>query len=207
MFFRDEISVLEDELNDLYIQHGRGVSKGITTIEAQVLCEQIETEESSNAELLLKLGPDAYLHLHEGAERESGFSLNDYMHGINEFFGDPVYHHAKVWATAMREIARQQYVKGGYGRKDAFRVYANVNLVPVKIIVALVESAHGDSKGIEIAFQNYFLSFTYLHRIRESCSKIIWGIDVRDSANVLYEETNIIGKEIFQRIGRLKRNI
>lgn len=145
------------------------------SFEAAVLREQWETQEQSDHELSERLGfdepeeaddvePTCCDHDHSSceSEQEADFRLNALLHA------HPLYRQANAWAALVRPQARRAHERTGGGALDLFRVYANVNLVPLKVFAALTEEAYGDDIGQTIAQEEYRLALTYIDRIQES---------------------------------------
>ncbi|NQV88963.1 MAG: hypothetical protein HQ488_01415 [Parcubacteria group bacterium] len=172
VFGRDEIDLLEDEIEDLFQKYGLG-SKKSSEMEVQVLHEQVETEEQSDAELSARLG----LGLFEPDDPVLGETpFSDHKrphHDVGNMRLHPIYQRARLWAAELHAWAKGSYESGGAGRGDVFRIYVNVNLVPIKLFTALHEEQHGDQIGLEVAEQEYHLGQTYLERILESLTLVM----------------------------------
>lgn len=197
VFRRDEIDIMEDELEDLYeTYHLHG---DIPSFESSVLCEQLDTEEKSDQELSVRLGfnvlePPAPSMV---SSRDSDAPSDTWSAWHEEFVhvrSHPLYQQAKIWSAQVKPIAKRGYEQGGAYAGELFRIYANVNLVPLKVFMALCEEMYEDDIGDEIAREEYRLALTYLDRIFESMSLIVFapGLDAwikhsRDSAHVLHE--------------------
>lgn len=170
-FQRDEIDVLEDEVEDLYDRHGRG---DIVTLEAEVLQEQMDIQEQSDAELALRLGlrginPMAP-HVHEGHTHEEPEALRAWLADPSRTH--PMYQYARLWALALREMAACGYETQTELQRDFFRIYADANLVPIKVYAGLCEGSHGDVLGVEVAVECLQLALVYVDRIQESLATL-----------------------------------
>jgi hypothetical protein len=172
VFGRDEIDLLEDEIEDLFQKYGIG-SEVNNEVEVKVLQEQVETEEQSDAELAARLGMGLF-DSENTASKETPFSNQKRLPRREENMRlHPIYQRARVWAGELHAWAKSSYEGGGAGQGDVFRIYVNVNLVPIKLFTALHEEQHGDKIGLEVAEQEYQLGQTYLERILESMSVVM----------------------------------
>jgi len=172
VFGRDDIDLLEDEIEDLFQQFGRGANK-TSDVEVQVLQEQVETEERSDAELAERLGL-SMLEPRADSTSPGGFhSSATSSPQIDNMRLHPLYQRARAWAQELRAWSKAAYETGTPGKGDVFRVYANVNLVPIKLFTGLHEEQHGDAIGLEVAEQEYQLALTYLERIIESLTLVL----------------------------------
>ncbi len=173
MFRRDEIDLLEEEIDDLYKKHG-GSSKTLAmSAEVAVLREQRDTEEQAETDLALKLSlrginPVAALSPTPLCVQEEG--LGD--RPSDQIRAHPMYQFARAWACALREVAGYGYETHTKLRKDFFRVYANANLVPIKIFTALCEGSQEDKLGLEVAQEAFELAVVYMGRIQESLTRL-----------------------------------
>ncbi len=172
VFGRDEIDLLEDEIEDLFKKYGPSSKKG-NEMEVQVLHEQVETEEQSDAELSARLGLGLF-ELDDPTSGETPFGDHHRPHHeAGNMRRHPIYQRARLWAAELHAWAKDSYESGGAGRGDVFRIYVNVNLVPIKLFTALHEEQHGDQIGLEVAEQEYSLGQTYLERILESLALVM----------------------------------
>lgn len=196
MFHRNEIDLLEDELEDLYEKyHCRGCD--VVSTEAAVIHEQMDTEEQSDDELFQRLGCDFV-----DDPCESFFTLRgDAVESEEEWTREmehvrrhPLFRYAQRWATLVKQFSKERYEEGGVYAGVFFRIYANINLIPLKIFSALAEEMYGDRVGCEIALEEYRLACIYLERVLESLELITfvvadleWLQESRRSAQVLRE--------------------
>ncbi|MBI4256666.1 hypothetical protein HY626_01255 [Candidatus Uhrbacteria bacterium] len=184
VFRRDDIDLLEDELEDLYETFHR--SEDGSSFESAVLGEQLETEEQSDRELSVRLGfdvleppPPAVLSARESIDPPSdAFEL--WQQELTHRRFHPLYQQAKRWTVGVKSVAKRGYEQGGGYAGECFRVYANVNLVPLKIFTALCEEMHEDLVGWEIALEEYRLALMYIDRILESLSLMSLSLEMSD---------------------------
>lgn len=177
VFRRDEIDILEDELEDLYETYHR--PGDVPSFESSVLCEQLDTEERSDQELSTRLGfdvleppPPAMVVSRDAAAPSDVWS--EWQEELIHVRSHPLYQQAKTWAAQVKPVAKRGYEQGGAYAGELFRIYANVNLVPLKIFTALCEEMHEDDVGYEVAREEYRLALTYVDRILESMSLMIF---------------------------------
>ncbi|TAL50526.1 hypothetical protein EPN81_02555 [Patescibacteria group bacterium] len=184
VFHRDEIDVLEDELEDLY-EAFHDTETG-SLFESAVLGEQLETEERSDRELSSRLGfdvleppPPAVLSARQPLVAPSD-PFETWQQELVHVRSHPLYQQAKRWAIGVKSVAKQVYEQGGGYAGECFRVYANVNLVPLKIFTALCEEMHEDDVGCEVAKEEYRLALVYIGRIVESLSLMSLSVEMSD---------------------------
>ena len=207
IFHRDEIDLLEDELEDLYEKYGRasGHSK---TFESTILSEQIETEEHSDAQLSRRLGFDFFQKISESffSSPEESQNLKEDSHQETEFIrSHALYQKAKIWAATLRSFTKQKYQEGGPYASEYFRIYANLNLIPLKVFTGLSEELHEDRVGFEVAQEAYTLSLIYLQRVQESLGLVRFGAEDVEWFEQRLKETNEMRQLITSQVKELKR--
>ncbi|HLD20843.1 MAG TPA: hypothetical protein VJB64_01990 [Patescibacteria group bacterium] len=185
VFRRDEIDILEDELEDLYEAFHR--SEDGSSFESAILGEQLDTQEQSDRELSRRLGfdvleppPPALLSARESLTPPSDDPFDVWQQELTHIRSHPLYQQAKRWAVGVKVVAKPVYEQGGGYAGECFRVYANVNLVPLKIFTALCEELHEDVVGWEIAQEEYRLALVYVERILESLSLMGLSVEMGD---------------------------
>lgn len=198
VFRRDEIDILEDELEDLYETYHRPGDP--PSFESSVLCEQLDTEERSDQELSIRLGFDVLEppppSLVSSREADAPSDIwSEWQEELVHVRSHPLYQQAKIWATQVKPVAKRGYEQGGAYAGEMFRIYANVNLVPLKIFTSLCEEMYEDDIGYEIAREEYRLALTYVERILESMSMMIFTLELsswiqnsREGARKLQDE-------------------
>lgn len=197
VFRRDEIDILEDELEDLYETYHR--PGDVPSFESSVLREQLDTEERSDQELSTRLGfnvlepPPSSVVSSRDADASSD-TWSAWQEELEHVRSHPLYQQAKTWAAQVKPVAKRGYEQDGACAGELFRIYANMNLVPLKIFTAMCEEMHEDDVGYEIAREEYRLALTYVERILESMSLLIfipelsaWLQLCRDGARKLQE--------------------
>ncbi|MBI4435362.1 hypothetical protein HY630_01710 [Candidatus Uhrbacteria bacterium] len=208
VFRRDEIDILEDELEDLFEAfHRRGRSP---SFESAILAEQLDTEERSDRELSSRLGfdvlepPPTVLSAREPDEPPDD-SFEAWQQELGYVRAHPLYQKAIRWTMFVKPAAKGGYEQGGMYAGELFRVYANVNLVPLKIFTALCEGMHEDDIGWNIAEEEYRLALTYLDRILESVALLSFSPDLGDWVSALRTGAKELREDLTAVIARLSQ--
>ncbi len=207
LFHRDEVDLLEDELEDLYAKFACDPQETPLTVEAGILREQWETEEFSDAELTLKLGLGM---LRERQAPDSSVEMSQDEVGEEEAFVQsirqhPLYQSARLWAALIRDLAKAGYERQTHASRHFFRAYANVNLVPIKIFTALAEESCDDPLGQTVAEESYVLALIYLDRVRRSLSAILHSVEDAQSVQRLQSRGSLLQEAIEQQLIFLRR--
>lgn len=214
VFHRDEVDILEDELEDLYQTFHQHVED--SSFESIILDEQLEMEERSDQELSGRLGfdvlePPASVVSSRQHPIPTEDAFDSWYHDLHHVRSHPLYQKAKCWAAFVKPFVKRGYEQGDGYVGELFRVYANINLVPLKIFTALCEEMHEDELGWEIAVEEYRLALTYLERIGDSLSILgfashgnEWVPTARASAETVREE---LIATISRLSGRPKRSL
>ena len=207
IFRRDDIDLLEDEIDDLYAQVAAEASTDVGSLEEEVLREQRETEEQSEAELSLKLHLRGISPLVPAPPAEGSFASEQML---TDRYGDrvrahPMYQYARLWARRLREVAKSGYAAQGVLRKDFFRVYANANLVPIKVFTALCEGGEEDQLGLEVALEAFEMATVYVARIQESLACLRMQAPFDERLERLMDEGGRLGAILREHAEDLKR--
>jgi hypothetical protein len=197
LFRRDELDLLEDELDDLFHWHEHSRSAVEKEMEEEVIVEQERTEKTYENRLTDVLGPDSmspgeeHVCEHCRGGFPEGVPLREMLVGER----DPLYARAYAWSVAVFGWARESYRHYGMRNRDMFRVYLNAYLVPVKIAFALAEEGRDDERAPLLAAMEYELALTYLGRTRESLGALramglvhpdlVWMINEADQVAAL----------------------
>ncbi len=176
LFQRDEIDVLESELDAIWDRHMKGGSRSGTD-EETVLKEYADTEDWAETELVLRAGPADEPSCHHEEERQAAFEelpLLDYLRqGLQR---DPLYVDAYAWArrVAERLQARPPEAKDAPAdaARHAFRARINALLVPVKISFAVSGEVHEGARARATARTDYELAGVYLKRAAQSLERL-----------------------------------
>ncbi|MBI5794252.1 hypothetical protein HZA87_04190 [Candidatus Uhrbacteria bacterium] len=209
LFHRDEVDLLEDELDDLYAAFGTDPREAPMTQEAAVLQEQRQTEELADAELTLKLSMGM---LHEDrhpvppvveSPADADEEEDHVLLGIRQH---PLYQSARLWAALLRGLAKAGYDRDDHDRQHFFRAYANVNLIPIKIFAALCEQMHDDPLADTVAEGEYLLALTYLQRVRQSLSSVLHTMEDFESVERLQSRGAMLEHAIEEQLMLLRRH-
>jgi len=171
VFRRDDVDLLEDQLEDLYERY-QGDTRGERSMEQEVLQEQVQTEEVSDQELSITLGEQLFESVHKHQEHtvpsggEMDFEQEDEPL-IPTQQRDPLYLEARAWSVPVFAFAQQRYLQKDTRGREVFRIYVNTNLIPIKLSTAIQEECLDDGFAHEIALKEYELTCTYLERVLE----------------------------------------
>ncbi|OGL95716.1 hypothetical protein A2348_03755 [Candidatus Uhrbacteria bacterium RIFOXYB12_FULL_58_10] len=204
LFRRDELDMLEDEIDGVFDLHEQSRDPVNRTMEETVIGEQTKTEDSYERRLSDVLGPDALLEdePHVCEHCKDGFPEGVALKDLLSKKRDPLYVRSYLWATKVFVWARESYWKQGMRNRDMFRVNVNACLVPVKIAFALAEEGHGDAHAPSIAGLEYDLALVYLARTRESLGALrTMGLAYADLVWMI-EEADALAAEIKDRRSR-----
>ncbi len=201
MFRRDDIDVLEDELDDLFATHDALPDGEQFDMEEALIREQIDTEEAFENELAELLGAPLVVHTEHHVcgpncdDLQQDISIRDLLKRDAE--QDPLYRRARDWSRQVAAWARDRYLLER--SPDVFRSLINAHLVPVKIAFAQTELEREDEFSRPLGEKEYQLAGTYLLRVAESlnaCRKK----DVQDRVlETLIEEAGTLASEITHR--------
>ncbi len=201
MFRRDELDVLEDELDEVFHLHEHSHDPVAHEIEAGVIAEQEKTEDAFENKLADLLGPASLApeapHVCEHCK--DGFPDGVSLKELVETDRDPLYAKAYAWAITVFAWSRESYWKHGMRNRDMFRVHVNAYLVPVKIAFGQAEENRDDAQAARIAGMEYELAALYLSRTRESLSNLRAMGLVREGLPQMIEEADQLAAMITER--------
>lgn len=204
LFRRDELDVLEDELDEVFDLHEQSRDPVHRSMEASVIAEQTRTEDSYERKLSDLLGPaslapeDTHVCEHCKDGFPDGVPLKDLLTRDR----DPLYVRAYRWANKVFAWSRESYWKFGMRNRDMFRVHVNAYLVPVKIAFALAEENRDDEHAPRITALEYDLALTYLARTRESLGALRAMGLVHPDLPWMIEEADALAKQVSERRAR-----
>lgn len=206
MFHRDELDVLEDEIDLLQQKFFSAVDLGVETFEAVVLREQLDTEEASDTALSKRLGlTDESLSV----ESADGHLLEDaYVElssGLDVFRRHPLYQFARTWSATVRTFSKAGYDEASYNAEAFFRAYVNAHTVPIKVFTALCEEAFVDAIGLEVAEQEYELALTYIGRILTSLSMTVSNAQTFDTLSAIHGRGEELRAIIIGKLAEIRR--
>lgn len=169
IFHRDEIDLLEEEMDEIYRKFDPASGEPVLYMEDQVLKEQIETEEQSEADLILELGPE-YLLWHEHHECKGPITPEESMVDMlrSHSHRDPFYERLYLWADRVFRFAWDRYEETELKSLEVFRVYVNVKMIPIKFVLTQTHQMSGSIMSRQIAKKERNLCFTYFQRTLES---------------------------------------
>ncbi|KKW33182.1 MAG: hypothetical protein UY77_C0004G0003 [Candidatus Uhrbacteria bacterium GW2011_GWA2_53_10] len=204
MFLRDEIDVLEEEFDALFDHKNHAHDPVAHEAEERILEEQVVTEEQSEAELAVRLGPrkefsSAPMEIPSLAI-EPALPLKEALR--QSAARDPFYERVFEWAGRLGVWARARYETGNEKQSDFFRIQVNAYLVPVKLASAFGHEAQEDSSAALIAAKEADLAQVYVRRIRESLEKLQAASIIATEENDLLREAEHVEKELKEMRGR-----
>jgi len=212
-FRRNEVDLLEEDVDEIYRLYGledvpgRKLSTKDLSMEQRLIQEQMETEEFSEAEFSQNVDP---MLLMQPMFPESDPALAEFQPEssmLEELLQDtkrpPFYEQVFLWSDAMFQIGKEIYEGKDLFREQAFRIYLNAKLVPIKLSVALQEELQEDPLAEVIAEKEYRLALTYLDRILESL-QIMHSFEHKNFEQELKMGSHIkqIIKELLMRLRR-----
>ncbi len=162
IFHRDEIDLLEEEMDDIYRAHRPSAHDPVSQMEDRVLKEQLQTEEQFETDVTIDVEPEEVRPPHDFF---SG-SLPDSLKAQSA--RDPLYEVVYLWAKRAYAYAAEKYLSQQFKDEDVFRIYVNVNMIPLKLASALFEQMADDPVSQHIAQKEQQLCFTYLTRTLDS---------------------------------------
>jgi hypothetical protein len=187
MFERNEIDLLEEDLDEIYQQHEPSIREPILKMEGRVLQEQLETETEFEADLALKIGPLHFLREVSGDSETKSFgkeSFRDVL--LAHATRDPLYERVYLWAKHVADYAHDRYEHDKAHREDAFRAFVNVKMIPIKLACVRSEFSQRDSVSGQIAKKEQRLCLTYFTRTLQTLQNIAFSGD--EEAIILFQE-------------------
>ncbi|MBM5789848.1 hypothetical protein FJZ23_02045 [Candidatus Parcubacteria bacterium] len=174
LFHRDEVDLLEEEMDDLYREHAPEEGTAARRMEQRVIQEQMETEERSDAVLEQALEgapvpPDTHVHAPDAAFSSGArapSSLREELFVNSE--RDPVYERLYQWVERVFAYTTKRYLTEGVRDEDVFRAHVNVKMVPIKFVSALTEFIPGDPVSEQVSETQRELCFVYFTRTLDS---------------------------------------
>ncbi|MEK7615424.1 MAG: hypothetical protein AAB431_03510 [Patescibacteria group bacterium] len=188
MFHRDEIDLLEEEMETIYQQHERAATDSVSEMEQRILREQIETEEQFEAELSLKMEPEHFLRRSLPSEEAPAFLKEEPLDDLlrSHVQRDPLYEAVYLWVARVFSYAHQRYIKEAIRSEDFFRIYVSVKMIPIKLSGVQVDPTIPDVVSQQIAKKDAQLCLIYFARTLDSLHHLSFLGDER--ATVLAKE-------------------
>lgn len=133
IFHRDELDLLEEDLDEIFHQHESQSCSDVAKMEEQVLQEQVLTEESmATAEILFEREEP----LHEPSVQATIDSIPLVQALRAQTIRDPLYEQIYVWAQRVFAYTTDQYFNKDHKEEDLFRIHINVYMIPIKFASA-----------------------------------------------------------------------
>lgn len=191
IFHRDEIDLLEEELDDIFLRYDPESNKQSGEMEARVLKEQLDTEDLSEAQLWLEIGQDDFVP-DSTEQAQSAHLPEDSMADELRLCGerDPAYEQIYLWAQRVFAYTSKRYVEQNKQDEDIFRAHVNIKMIPIKFASAMSEREFGDLMSEQLADKERTLCVTYFERTLDSLEHLAFFGD--EQASVLARE----GKEL-----------
>ncbi len=160
IFCRDEVDLLEEDIDEIYDVYQSQDGK-VKTMEQAVMREQLDTEEWAEKEFALHMDFKWLMNKESGKSKEDDVEDVLFCDTTRPVFYEQVFRYIeRVFAYATDLHAR-----GGDTREHAFRIRINAKMVPIKCAVATSEESYGDPKSQAMAKKEYQLALVYLDRI------------------------------------------
>lgn len=195
MFERNEIDLLEEDLDDIYQQYEPSIRDPILKMEARVLQEQLETEAEFEADLALKIGPEHFFREVSSNLETKSFgkeSLKDVLQAHAS--RDPIYERVYLWAKHVADYSHESYRHDKVHREDAFRALVNVKMIPIKLACVRSEFSQRDSVSGQIAKKEQRLCLTYFTRTLHALQNLAFYVD--EEALILFQEGETLQNKI-----------
>jgi len=195
MFERNEIDLLEEDLDEIYQQHEPSIREPILKMEGRVLQEQLETETEFEADLALKIGSEHLLReVSEDSETKSfgKQSLKDILQ--THASRDPLYERVYLWAKHVANCSHDRYKHDKAHREDAFRAFVNVKMIPIKLACVRSEFSQRDSVSGQIAKKEQRLCLTYFTRTLQALKNLAFLGN--EEAILLFQEGETLQSQV-----------
>ncbi len=204
VFYRDEVDLLEEKIEDLFKRHGKRVKKE-HDMEEPILREQLTIEEVSDAEFALALGVN-FVDIRSEELDSDTHQIRD----VKEYMRlrqnqHPTYKKTLSWSTDLFDLLKKAYEDQAIRSPDSFRAYLNVNMIPIKVFVGSSEERIGDELGLKVAKKEYELALVYLERTLESLGNILPFLD--EKARVMHRDGKRIQSEVQSLLDALNNRV
>lgn len=168
IFRRDEVDLLEEDIDDIYDLHESSNGR-IQTMEQALISEQLDTEEQAEAEFAMRmdikwlLKPRTEKHLWESKTDRLREEEDDDL--TCDAHRPPFYEQLFRFADHAFVYASHVYERKDHAAEHAFRIRINVKMVPIKCAVALSDVMYDDPMSLELAKKEFALAIIYLERV------------------------------------------
>ncbi len=170
VFQRDEIDLLEEDIEEIYQRFEKNAD---FIMENSVIQEQLETEEFSDAEFTVMLAEEFAV---KKAPKIPEFRLDEKYEstqgGVQEARRSPLYDGAFIWSSTVFGFAKEVYDQNGPFAHNAFRVYLNAKMIPIKLSIIHVDELN-DEFSLDVAEKEFDLASVYINRVLESLSGLV----------------------------------
>jgi hypothetical protein len=208
IFYRDELDLFEDEIEDLLHRHE--VKEGDSaTVESLILDEHIQSEETSDAATAQRLGidfsdQDLFAQIVHRELDNDNDRVSQIVAGQN-FRHHPMYQLSRKWAHQLLAHSKKEYQSGGAYSGAFFRVHVCANLVPVKVFTGLSEESYDDVVGMEVAQELFILALVYVMRILESLNVNVLDVRSYEKIRSMQKQGEELRALIIGHLAELKR--
>lgn len=197
IFRRDELDLLEDELEDLFDVHDQDAEPA--TFESLILKEQLFLQECSDRELSQRLGFDVSQEAQTMFDTREPVDLQHSQELFQRVQKDALYLQARDWFYLLNKQAKREYERGEADAAQMFEVYASTFVVPLKIFTSLTQSGYGDRVGLEIAEEEYRLVLYYLDKILQVMKGFLLRVDLLVWAQPIFQKTQMLYQNVLIR--------
>lgn len=180
MFRRDEVDLLEEDIDDIYDLHQTSNGR-FQTMEQIIISEQLDTEEQADAEFAMQMDVRNLTRFH--SEKSPWETHAEKMREEDDLECDvqrsPFYEQLFRFADEAFVYASEVYARKNDDAENAFRIRVNVKMVPIKCAVAFSEELHDDPVSLALAKKEFALAIVYLERVLISFAFIAAAGDER----------------------------
>lgn len=166
MFHRDEVDLLEEDIDDLYDLHESRDGR-IQTMEQAIISEQLDTEEFAEADFAMHI--DMRWLTDPKKEVPPWDARNERVCNEESLKCDverpPFYEHVFRFADHAYAYAMGVYDRKQASAEHAFRVCINVKMVPIKCANGIFEETYDDPMSRAVAKKEFRLAIVYLERV------------------------------------------
>jgi hypothetical protein len=166
IFRRDEVDLLEEDIDDIYDLHQSGQGR-IQTMEQAIISEQLDTEEQAEAEFAMQI--DMRNGTRFSSEKSVWEVRAEKMREEDDLVCDvqrsPFYEQVFRFADDAFVYASEVYARKNNDAENAFRIRINVKMVPIKCAIAFSEELHVDPMSLALARKEFTLAIVYLDRV------------------------------------------
>lgn len=167
MFRRDEIDLLEEDLDDLYDLHTGG-SEETETMEQAIILEQLETEDQAYFAFEKQFNPFLFFDQFQ----KNVPSLTDEYFLELDTERPILYEHIFRYADEVNKHVTELYARDREKKEHAFRAQVNSKMIPIKCAIAFCEETYDDPLALVRAKNEFTLACIYLDRLLYSLASL-----------------------------------